>query len=319
MTSPLILRVPVGPVDIAVVIDEIVEEWKARNPDIGRAEIDKIVASAEKAKASYLSPYTRRSAALDPEPSPSQTPQFIPLHQRQIANITIGVNSTINKARAIVRLAQQEASSRNRERFDNPRVNTYWAHLDSPAALRARAEDMANFVVNETVAVAAAIVAEADAAHSMPTELPTLPPDILELRRQKFGDDAVRGAGGLGALSKRASGFWMEDVPHVGRVPFGGAANNGYKVFRNVKDYGAKGDGKTDDTEAINRAIKDQGRCGENCGASTIKPAIVYFPGGTYLVSTTIISYYNTQMIGNVSQTSPLKRDRPVSNNDAGQ
>ncbi len=63
----------------------------------------------------------------------------------------------------------------------------------------------------------------------------------------------------------------------------------------------SKGDGKTDDTEAINRAMKDQGRCGENCGASTIKPAIVYFPSGTYLVSSPIITYYNTQMVGNVS------------------
>ena len=48
--------------------------------------------------------------------------------------------------------------------------------------------------------------------------------------------------------------------------------------------------------------MKDQGRCGENCGASTVKPAIVYFPSGTYLVSSPITAYYNTQMVGNVSQ-----------------
>jgi hypothetical protein len=35
----------------------------------------------------------------------------------------------------------------------------------------------------------------------------------------------------------------MENIAHVGRIPFG-ADNGNYKVFRNVKDYGAVGDGK---------------------------------------------------------------------------
>lgn len=73
------------------------------------------------------------------------------------------------------------------------------------------------------------------------------------------------------------------------------------QVFRNVKDYGAKGDGVTDDTAAINSAMSDGARCGNNCGSSTIKPAIVYFPAGTYLVSSSIQQWYNTQLIGNVS------------------
>jgi polygalacturonase len=69
-------------------------------------------------------------------------------------------------------------------------------------------------------------------------------------------------------------------------------------------DYGAKGDGVTDDTAAINRAISDGGRCGANCGSSTIYPAVVYFPPGTYLVSSSIIQYYNTQFLGDVSHSS---------------
>jgi hypothetical protein len=73
------------------------------------------------------------------------------------------------------------------------------------------------------------------------------------------------------------------------------------QVFRNVRDYGAKGDGKADDTVAINRAITDGGRCGQLCGSSMKKPAVVYFPSGTYLVSSSIIQYYNTQFLGNVS------------------
>lgn len=63
------------------------------------------------------------------------------------------------------------------------------------------------------------------------------------------------------------------------------------------------GDGVTDDTAAINRAISDGGRCGADCGSSTIVPAVVWFPGGTYLVSTSIIQFYNTQFIGDVSIT----------------
>jgi hypothetical protein len=73
-------------------------------------------------------------------------------------------------------------------------------------------------------------------------------------------------------------------------------------VWRNVKDFGAKGDGKTDDTAAINRAISDGQRCGPECGASTKVPAVIYFPPGTYLVSSPIIQYYNTQFLGDVSQ-----------------
>jgi hypothetical protein len=37
--------------------------------------------------------------------------------------------------------------------------------------------------------------------------------------------------------------FWMETIKHQGTAPYNGDAS--YKVFRNVKDFGAKGDGKT--------------------------------------------------------------------------
>lgn len=62
------------------------------------------------------------------------------------------------------------------------------------------------------------------------------------------------------------------------------------------------GDGKSDDTTAIQKAISDGGRCapvGEQfCNSSTTTPAIVYFPAGTYVVSTSIINYYYTQIMG---------------------
>lgn len=68
-----------------------------------------------------------------------------------------------------------------------------------------------------------------------------------------------------------------------------------------MNDYGPKGDGATDDTEAINRAVSEGGRCSPDCGSSTVYPAVVYFPPGTYLVSSPIIQYFNTELLGDVS------------------
>ncbi|KAK4870959.1 hypothetical protein LT330_000196 [Penicillium expansum] len=100
-----------------------------------------------------------------------------------------------------------------------------------------------------------------------------------------------------GKLLKRASSsdYWMANLEQRGASPY---APTGYKVFRNVKDYGAKGDGVTDDTAAINTAIADGNRCGADCGSSTVYPAVVFFPRGSYLVSSPIIQYYNTQFLG---------------------
>lgn len=68
------------------------------------------------------------------------------------------------------------------------------------------------------------------------------------------------------------------------------------------------GDGVTDDTAAINRAISDQNRCGPwVCQSSTTSPAIIYFPAGTYIISSSIIMYYMTQIHGNPNSLPVLK------------
>ncbi|KAG5972701.1 hypothetical protein E4U55_000744 [Claviceps digitariae] len=100
------------------------------------------------------------------------------------------------------------------------------------------------------------------------------------------------------------SNWWMANIPRQGKPAFG--ATN-FKVFRNVKDYGAKGDGITDDTAAINNAIADGQRCGKGCDSSTTTPAIVFFPPGTFVVSRPIVPYYYTQLVGDANSVPTLK------------
>lgn len=101
-----------------------------------------------------------------------------------------------------------------------------------------------------------------------------------------------------------SSSYWVANIQRQGTVAFG---NSSYNVFRNVQDYGATGDGTTDDTAAINSAITDGNRCGLGCDSSTLTPAIVYFPPGTYLVSAPIIQYYYTQFIGDAVTIPTIK------------
>ncbi|KAL1902008.1 hypothetical protein Sste5346_001714 [Sporothrix stenoceras] len=97
------------------------------------------------------------------------------------------------------------------------------------------------------------------------------------------------------SVEAASSSYWLASITRQGTVPFGAS---GYQIYRNVMDFGAKGDGVTDDTAAINNAISSGGRCGEGCDSSTTSPALVYFPPGKYLVSTPIIQYYYTQLVG---------------------
>jgi len=102
---------------------------------------------------------------------------------------------------------------------------------------------------------------------------------------------------------RQGGSYWYESAEH-GISPFGPA---GYQVFRNVKNFGAVGDGVTDDTAAINAAIQAGGRCGEGCGSSSVTPAVVYFPSGTYLVTKPLDQYYWTQFVGNPNAVPTLK------------
>ncbi|MCJ1379596.1 hypothetical protein MMC17_002698 [Xylographa soralifera] len=102
-----------------------------------------------------------------------------------------------------------------------------------------------------------------------------------------------------------SSQYWVANIARQGSVAFGN--DTSYAIFRNVMDFGAKGDGSTDDTAAINSAISSGNRCGEGCDSSTVTPAIIYFPPGTYVVSTPLVQYYYTQFIGDAVTIPTLK------------
>ncbi|KAF2151285.1 glycoside hydrolase family 55 protein [Myriangium duriaei CBS 260.36] len=103
------------------------------------------------------------------------------------------------------------------------------------------------------------------------------------------------------------STWWYAQIKHQGSVAYG--SNSSYKIWRNVKDWGARGDGIHDDTDAINNATFDGNRCGyhTNCTQQTTTPAIVYFPPGTYLVSRPLIMLYYTQFVGDASNLPVIK------------
>ncbi|KAK0442941.1 exo-beta-1,3-glucanase [Armillaria borealis] len=100
--------------------------------------------------------------------------------------------------------------------------------------------------------------------------------------------------------------YWLQNIKHQGTSAFNSNPGS-YQVFRNVKDFGAVGNGVTDDTAAINAAISSGNRCGEGtCGSSTVTPAVVYFPQGTYLVSSPIVAYYYTELVGDAKNPPTL-------------
>jgi hypothetical protein len=147
---------------------------------------------------------------------------------------------------------------------------------------------------------------------------------LFSLASFAVGQVAALGTACTAPLSPAAGAtdpYWLQNIAHLGTSAYN-ADPATYQVFRNVKNFGAKGDGtyhfltsfshtaeysvprcagSTDDTVAINSAISTGNRCGANgngCQSSTLTPALVYFPPGTYVVSTPIITLYYTALVG---------------------
>ena len=80
--------------------------------------------------------------------------------------------------------------------------------------------------------------------------------------------------------------------------------------FLNVKDFGAKGDGVTDDTAAINAALSASGP--GDTGTTFWKDKIVYLPDGTYLVTNSIAKRYVDGKFGSGSLLMGQSRDKTI-------
>ena len=84
------------------------------------------------------------------------------------------------------------------------------------------------------------------------------------------------------------------------------------------------GDGTTDDITKINDCISNGNRCGgfqgftPNCNSSTTTPAIIYFPPGKYYVSTPIVQYYYTQLIGDATNPPTIVAAPGFNQNNGG-
>lgn len=105
--------------------------------------------------------------------------------------------------------------------------------------------------------------------------------------------------------------YWYELIKRQGKVIYG--ADPSRVIFRNVKDFGATGDGVTDDTAALQAASAFGGVCGDvnmTCTSSSTQPSIVYFPPGIYQISRPVIMYYNSAFIGNHNNLPILRATR---------
>lgn len=206
--------------DIAAVIDRIVYESSRTNPkyNSSKSAQAEFLKAAEKLKLALLNPTMLGDSSQAVSNSSKPTRRGHSHIPRQLLNSTSASNSSLEDARAIVRLAQKEADEMNAFRFANPRLNHYYTDNSADPAKKKRAMEADLLQINATVAAAAAFVAEADAA--VAGELPSAARDYFKNKKIK--------------VVKRAGAFWMEEIGHTGRWPFGGSENDGYKVFRNV-------------------------------------------------------------------------------------
>ncbi|KAL8626631.1 hypothetical protein Q9189_007672 [Teloschistes chrysophthalmus] len=98
-----------------------------------------------------------------------------------------------------------------------------------------------------------------------------------------------------------ATRYWLDEQDHTGNArgyaPYAGNIN--YPVYRNVKSYQAAGDGKTDDTAALQDAINSDGNGGNRYkNEVTTRPAQVFVPGGTYILTRKLDMRLNTIVVG---------------------
>ena len=272
--------------------DTYVETWKLENPRLAASLSSDTVEAYWEQLLSHVSPIYSRTSG---QPVASKLDY---VQKRRSTS-----ESEISNARQLVQIAMEETRQKSLEISKNPRRNHY-SLKGSNGGKKGSKRDLVRPIITEEVRKAAALIAELE-AQDLDREGRLYKEYNITIKDQATGRKEQK-IQSYRSRSRRAGEYWLAQLgsQHPGRSPF--QDDPGYKVFRNVRDYGARGDGKTDDTEAINRAISDGNRCGDNCGSSTVKPATVYFPPGTYLVSTSIIAMYYTQLVGDISSATSI-------------
>ncbi|KAE8148799.1 pectate lyase superfamily protein-domain-containing protein [Aspergillus avenaceus] len=113
--------------------------------------------------------------------------------------------------------------------------------------------------------------------------------------------------------SESASGYWYEKIEHDGQSSFlSSDYKDSYKVFRNVVvDYKADNTGREDASAAIQKAIEAGSSNGPSRKSSSMgttgQPAVIYLPGGTYLLKSSLQSYIGTVIVGDPTDPPVLK------------
>src|SRR6201996_3273649 len=97
----------------------------------------------------------------------------------------------------------------------------------------------------------------------------------------------LKSAAGIGGIATAAT------IASVGTA----AATTSGVDWLNVKDYGAKGDATSDDFGAINSALT---------AAETAGGGVVYFPAGTYLISSALAPTSGVRLAGDHSSVSQI-------------
>lgn len=98
------------------------------------------------------------------------------------------------------------------------------------------------------------------------------------------------------ALVDSSGAYWTKSRPQYEQYSSG--------CFSSVREFGAKGDGKTDSTKAINAALK-----------ANANRRITYFPAGNYRVSGTIHVPVGSRIVGEVWSTISGKYQTHTSSN----
>lgn len=202
-----------------------------------------------------------------------------PLVKRKVTAADTATQSDIDQALSIVNAAIDQQSKYNENLFNNPRRNAM--NFQAPTMRKRQESDLPNYSVSSTIAKAAALLAELEMAGKIGSSSLTNFTARANPRKPK----------------RQSSIWWLEDIDDMGSSPFN-ANSTSYQVWRNVEAFGADPTGQTDSTEAINNAISDGFRCGAGCNSSSVSNAIIFFPAGTYLISSPIISLYGSQLVG---------------------